>query len=230
MKKNYTLFVCILLSFVGYSQITFNGCHPLFENQNFTFIQVGTDATGRHIYETTPIVGDQNCGGLGVCEFRLSWSNASNQWEFIADSGNGDFSNPFVIFTNTEASTPNPPSLILGTWMENIALTSSACGGNLSTSNAVLTGDVQDTTLSTDSNFEVLSNIKLVPNPANTYVSISNPNNQPIDIELYSISGKLILKQNNVNNPINISTLYSGVYVIQIKTGNNQVIKKLIVN
>lgn len=171
MHKNYIIFPLLLLSYFGFSQITFNGCHPLFEDQDYTFSNVGTDATGRHIYETTPINGDNSCGALGSCEFRLSWSDSNNRWEFIADSGNGDFVNPYLMFTNTNPSTPNPPSLILGTWVENSIVSEGGCEGNLTVSNTILTGDVQDTTLSI-TNSQLADQIILTPNPAQTHISI----------------------------------------------------------
>ena len=95
MKK---ILFCLLFVQFAFSQITFNGCPTIFNNQNFTFNNVGTDATGRNIYETTPINGDQPCTGLGVCEFRISWNNSLSRWEFIADDGNGNFSNTFLIY------------------------------------------------------------------------------------------------------------------------------------
>jgi hypothetical protein len=43
----------------------------------------------KKIYITTPVDGDQSCGGLGTCEFKIQWNNALTRWEFLADEGNG---------------------------------------------------------------------------------------------------------------------------------------------
>ncbi len=227
MKKKYLVLTFLLLSYLGYSQITFNGCHPWFENQNFTFTNIGSDATGRNIFETTPINGDQSCGGLGTCEFRIYWSESNNQWEFTADSGNGDFIDPYLIFTNTNPSTPNPPSLTLGTWVEEVNITDGGCEGNLTASNAVLIGDVQDTTLSFADN-NLSANIHLSPNPAHDYVSLSDSENKILRLEIYDISGKLILKESSVKNAINISYLTDGLYFVKLFGDESTFIKKLI--
>ncbi|MFD1616459.1 T9SS C-terminal target domain-containing protein [Gelatiniphilus marinus] len=165
--------IVFLIGFTSssFAQITFNGCHPSFNNQDFIFTEIGTDATGRNIFETIPINGDQPCDGVGACEFRLSWNSAESRWEFIADDGNGSFSTPFLIFTNSEASTPNPPSLNLGAWVENTTVTEGGCGGNLTTANATLTGNVQDTTLGVNQ-LTVSNSIGIYPNPANNVLHI----------------------------------------------------------
>ncbi|MBN2236651.1 MAG: hypothetical protein JW729_03775, partial [Bacteroidales bacterium] len=144
MKKIYSIFILLLfISLNGFSQtITFNGCHDLFNDQDYIFNNVGTDATGRSIFRTTPIDG-QACGGLGTCEFEIAWNVANNRWEFTADSGNGNFANPFLIYYNSEATSPNPPDLNSGVWYENTAITQSSCGGDLTALNCTLIGDVQ---------------------------------------------------------------------------------------
>lgn len=59
MKNNYITIIALLtFTFNLNAQITFNGCHGLFADQNYIFSNVGTDATGRNIYETIPITGD----------------------------------------------------------------------------------------------------------------------------------------------------------------------------
>lgn len=145
MKYKLYFSICLLFSGIVLQAqtITFTGCPQLFDNNTFTFNKVGTDATGRHIYETTPINGDQPCSGLGTCEFRIAWNAAQNRWEFLADEGNGTFTTPYLIYSNATASKPNPPDLTLGVWTENISITENFCGGNLTPANATLTGGVQ---------------------------------------------------------------------------------------
>lgn len=120
------------------SQITLNACHPLLEDQDYIFNNIDTDATGRNIFETDPIDGNQPCGGIGACEFRIAWNDTNNRWEIYADDGNGTFSNTFVLYVNYENTLPNPPSTIEA-WEEETATTQSLCGAILS-----LEGDVQD--------------------------------------------------------------------------------------
>jgi len=227
MNKKYIVLPFLLLSYLGFSQITFNGCHPLFEDQDYTFNNVGTNETGRHIFETTPIIGDNSCGALGSCEFRLSWNDSNNRWEFIADSGNGDFVDPYLMFTNTSASTPNPPSLTLGTWVENIIISEGGCDGNLTTSNTVLTGDVQDTVLSIIDN-QLSNEIQLAPNPAHTHLSIIGWKDKIQHLKIYDVNGKLVLRTSELSGQIDVSYLPNGMYFVNLFGPDTTLIKKLI--
>lgn len=147
--KYVSILILLVLSLIQIQAqtITFNGCPNLFDNNTFVFNKTGTDVTGRNIYETTPINGDQPCSGLGTCEFRIAWNNTLSRWELLADEGNGTFTTPYLIYYNTTSSFPNPPSLNLGVWQENTAITGNFCNGNLTTTNATLTGAVQDNTI-----------------------------------------------------------------------------------
>ena len=185
MKK--LLFFVLLSSMMNAQTITFKGCIPLFDDQNFVFSKTGTDTSGRNIYVTTPLDPGQDCSGLGTCEFKFQWNSSTSKWEFLADSGNGDFVNPFLIYSNTSSSAPNPPDLSLGTWVENTAETSGGCGGNLSSSNATLTGAVQSSVLST-SDLDKLD-FKAYPNPVKDYLVFSG-NLKIKSVELISYSGQ----------------------------------------
>jgi hypothetical protein len=164
MRKILTFSLFLFVTLINAQTITFKGCLPLFDDQNFVFTQTGTDGTGRNIYITTPADGLQDCGGLGFCEFKIQWSVANNRWEFLADDNDGTFTTTNLIFYNTSASTPNPPSLALGSWIENTTVTSGGCGGNLTPNNATMTGGVQDTVLGNDQ-FVLENSIVVYPNP-----------------------------------------------------------------
>lgn len=120
------------------SQITLNACHPLLEDQDYIFNNIDTDITGRNIFETNPVDGNQPCGGIGVCELRIAWNDAMSRWEIYADDGNGTFLNRYVLYFNNENTFPNPPGTI-AEWEEEAAITQSLCGSIL-----LLEGDVQD--------------------------------------------------------------------------------------
>ncbi|MFT6096236.1 MAG: hypothetical protein ACJAVQ_001141, partial [Nonlabens sp.] len=148
MRKIYKALLVSLMILTGsisFGQITLNGCDNLFGNQDFIFANVGTDATGRNIYETTPLDGNQSCA-FGFCEFRISWNTGSNRWELVADDGNDIifFNGTNLIFHNTSASTPNPPDLTLGIWIDDTP--GGSCLGN---GFDTLTGDVQSTLTTT---------------------------------------------------------------------------------
>ncbi len=215
--------VFLLLSTTVFSQITFNACHLLLENQNYTFNQIGTDSTGRSIFETNPVTGDQDCGGIGICEMQIVWNDINNRWEIFADDGNGTFLNTYVLYYNTEASLPNPPSLNLGTWVEETIVTQTLCGAIIA-----LSGDVQDTALGiSESQIENLLNV--YPNPVNTILYIKHGGLVLNEIFIYNVLGKLVY-YNYGSDKINVSKLNLGVYFVKIRLENREVIKKIIVN
>jgi len=213
-----------MFSLVNAQTITFNGCHPLFDNQNYIFSQTGTDGTGRKMYTTTPVDG-QVCGGLGTCEFKIQWSVTNSRWEFIADEGNGTFSAPYLIYSNTSASTPNPPSLLLGAWNENGAVTSNSCGGVLNGGNSVLSGEVQDNVLSTDQ-FSVNKGIAIYPNPTNNVLNVKSES-VINSVSIWNVQGQKIIEANH-SNAIDVSTLNAGMYLAKIQTENGMKVSTFI--
>lgn len=223
MKK--LLFFVLLSSMMNAQSITFKGCIPLFDDQNFVFSKTGTDTSGRNIYVTTPLDPGQDCSGLGTCEFKFQWNSSTSKWEFLADSGNGDFVNPFLIYSNTSSSAPNPPDLSLGTWVENTAATSGICGGNLSSSNATLTGAVQSSVLST-SDLDKLD-FKAYPNPVKDYLVFSG-NLKIKSIELISYSGQKLSELTLTNGKVNLSNLKKGFYILKLDTDKGEKTIKII--
>jgi hypothetical protein len=146
--KQILFTISLLCSFLNYGigQINFQGCPAEFGATTYVLVPIGTTNDGgtiRNTYDTSPIDGAQACNGLGFgfCEFRIIWDVANNQWLFQITDG----ASFFTIYTNTSPSAPNPPDLTLGTWVENGANTGGTCGGNLTTGNSTLSGDVQGT-------------------------------------------------------------------------------------
>lgn len=215
--KKLLLVLSVIVSFTVNAQtVTFNGCHTLFENQDYVFNLETTDASGRNVYSTTPVDGNQTCGGLGTCEFKILWSASNSRWELIADSGNGDFVNPYLIYYNTSASIPNPPDLTLGTWVENTADTNSDCGGNLTTGNASLSGSVQSTVLGVDSFSGSIRSVVLYPNPAEDMITLVTK--EPLDsFSVFTMLGQMVMNVKN-SNIANITLLQKGVYFIRLNT------------
>jgi len=209
--------------------VTFNACHPFFEDQNFVLQNVGTDATGRNIFESTPVSGDQPCSGLGVCELKLSWSVANAQWELIGDDGDGNFDTNYLIYKNNSASTPNPPSLALGIWTEDVATTGGACGGDGASSIAVMTGDVQDDlNVLGLSDVELLTVVNIYPNPATSSINIEC--REVLEsVEIYEMTGKLILRTQNKSGQITVSHLNTGMYITKIWVNSKVYINRLLV-
>lgn len=209
------LFALALGSSAFAQTITFKGCYNLFDNQNFTFTKTGVDSFGKSIYITTPLDG-QPCGGLGSCEFKLQWNNALTRWEFLADTGNGDFVNPNLIYHNSTGNNnlANPPANNFGNWVENTAVTAGACGGSLSAANSTMTGDVHSSFLATAESVRN-GKIQLFPNPVSDFIKISGITKAE-SVEIYNISGQLVRKE-AFKDRINVSELSAGTFMLRIK-------------
>ncbi|KAA1245487.1 T9SS type A sorting domain-containing protein [Aquimarina sp. RZ0] len=73
--------------------------------------------------------------------------------------------------------------------------------------------------------------ISLYPNPANKYINIRNLNRGGItSIKIFNIQGKQIMSKSIDSNPIDISILPRGIYILKINNSGNTLIKKLIKN
>lgn len=214
MKTLYLLAIA-LGSLMAAQTITFNGCHNLFDNQNFVFTKTTVDAYNKNIYITTPIDG-QPCGGLGTCEFKIQWNNALTRWEFLADEGNGTFTTPSLIYYNSTGNngSSRPPSNTFGTWVENTVKTGGQCGGNLSTTNSTLTGDLHSSPLGTSEVSK--SKIQIFPNPVSDVIRISGIDNGHT-IQIFNVDGRLI-RTDAFDQKIDVSNLSAGVYVLKITT------------
>ena len=192
------------------------------EDQDYIFNKINTDATGRNIFETNPIDGNQPCGGIGSCEFQMAWNNTNDRWEIYADDGNGTFSNIFILYFNTNPSSPNPPSLNLGIWEEETVVTQSLCGSISS-----LTGEVQEVALGI-SDVDLDEAILIFPNPASQFLNIENTNNIEA-VSVYNTMGKLVLQDVQEKELIDVSELNSGLYFVRIVFNNHEIVKKIII-
>lgn len=75
-----------------------------------------------------------------------------------------------------------------------------------------------------------LDAISIYPNPTTEKVTIdANPSIQINNIELYDITGKLVLKKEN-SSSVSLSELHSGIYMMRIKTDNGLVTRKIVKN
>lgn len=205
-----------------YSQtIVLNTCNPLIEDQDYTFNQKTVDLTGRNTFETNPVDENSPCGGIGNCEFQIAWNPTKNRWEIYADDGNGSFANNYVLYYNTEATIPNPPSLILGIWVEETTVTQSLCGGINS-----LTGDVQDTILGI-TNFNSKGNLTLFPNPTSDFIQIFELTKTK-SYKIYNVIGVLVHSGQAYNSvKIDIQNLTNGIYFLKFDNGyTHKFIKK----
>ena len=76
----------------------------------------------------------------------------------------------------------------------------------------------------------VFNSVKMFPNPAKDYVRFSTNSNKSLNIEIFDLTGKSVLRVNDAQNEVNISGLNSGLYFVQMTLGTQRATKKLIVN
>jgi len=80
--------------------------------------------------------------------------------------------------------------------------------------------------LATD-NIYLENNIYIYPNPVKSILNIRTNNNEINKIIIYNVLGKEVLKTNEAT--IDFSTFENGLYIIKIKTNNNNIITKKII-
>lgn len=151
---------------------------------------------------------------MGTCEFKIQWNNTLTRWEFLADSGNGDFIDPYLIYYNStgNSSALNPPSNNVGTWVENVEVTENACGGNLTADNSTMTGDVHTTTLAVSNSSK--GKIQIFPNPVSDYISFSGVKNGKT-LQIFSANGQFISAE-SYTDKMNVNRLSPGMYVLKL--------------
>lgn len=73
--------------------------------------------------------------------------------------------------------------------------------------------------------------ISIYPNPVSDILHILNPNNYVInEILITDITGKIILRKNDVVSEINVENLQQGIYLLTLNTGQNNIQYKFIKN
>lgn len=132
----------------------------------------------------------------------------------MADSGNGDFVAPYLIYYNSTGNNTaiNPPSNAVGTWTENTAVTESGCGGNLSSSNSTMTGDVRTSTLAIGDLSK--GKVQMFRNPVTDFINVSGIENAK-NMVITNMAGQQILRT-DFKNKLDVSQLTKGVYFLRV--------------
>lgn len=72
---------------------------------------------------------------------------------------------------------------------------------------------------------------ELFPNPVQgSFVNINVDTSKDVDVELFNIVGKSVLKSKLTNNSLDISSIKKGIYLLRISSNDNFSTAKLIVN
>lgn len=77
------------------------------------------------------------------------------------------------------------------------------------------------------------NNYKVYPNPAKTYLWVDNPELHILQIEVFDLFGRCVLKQeaNNQESKVNVSinNLVNGSYLVRIQSDKKTMTKQLII-
>ncbi|MEP7129240.1 MAG: T9SS type A sorting domain-containing protein, partial [Chitinophagales bacterium] len=77
------------------------------------------------------------------------------------------------------------------------------------------------------------NSISIFPNPAQNQLQLSNANQfteQPIQLEIFDVYGRSVMKLDKIPPFINIATLHSGIYFLEMKTHNQTLKSKFLKN
>ena len=69
----------------------------------------------------------------------------------------------------------------------------------------------------------------MFPNPAKDYVRFSTNSNENLNIQIFDMLGKSVLRVDSVRNAVNVSELNSGLYFVQMTLGTQKSTKKLVI-
>jgi hypothetical protein len=70
----------------------------------------------------------------------------------------------------------------------------------------------------------------MFPNPTKNSLQFSKNSNEQLDIQIFDVLGKSVLRMDNVRNEVNVSELNSGLYFVHMSLGNQKATKKLLIN
>ena len=78
---------------------------------------------------------------------------------------------------------------------------------------------------------ELKDNINIFPNPSTGIVYVSQENSVPSEVKVYTILGKKVYSNTLTNTlKLDLSMFNNGVYFIEIKSGNETMTERLILN
>jgi hypothetical protein len=81
--------------------------------------------------------------------------------------------------------------------------------------------------LNNDNN--TITGLKIYPNPAKNTLFVTSDSFVEKQVELYNVLGKIALKANTSNAPINLSGLASGIYIVKVTEERKTATRKLVI-
>jgi len=157
----------------------------------------------------------------------------------ILDAANGPHEGNFIYpVANITAGEWNSIDIDINNFNQTLGTWDATAQGRV---DQVLLDIVDDTTMYVDNIYfwkpptaglddNLLNSVKMYPNPAKGVVNFSSASNVALDVAVYDMLGKQVLRANAVQSQLNISSLNPGVYFVKMNQGAKSVTKKLLVN
>lgn len=182
-----------------------------------------------------------------VVSFDVSGTNQSSRWQqyeytidgtnwMILGNNNGDLTTTFASKSfNLPATCDNNPNVafrIVSIFAQptNTAY-ASVQGGGYNGNNGRWQIDnfrfAYNTLQVTQNN---IANLKMYPNPAKSVINITSDNFKEKSIEVYSTIGKMVLASKATNNPIDVTSLSKGVYIVKVTEEEKTDTLRLMIN
>jgi beta-glucanase (GH16 family) len=198
--------------------------HGIFPNQNINYIKSSLHTPCCH-------AGNPNGGGTIASDlendfhvYSLNWS--PDQITFLLDGVGYYTYNPAV---KNDSTWPfyEDQFVLLNLAMGGIAgdITS---GFDQATMLIDYVKVYQEGELNTDTNLDLEDTVSVYPNPATNIINLS-ASVALSSVEVYDVSGKLLLTKEKDLTHIDVKEYASGVYFLVINVNNQQVVKKVIV-
>ncbi|SHI95374.1 T9SS type A sorting domain-containing protein [Flavobacterium haoranii] len=93
----------------------------------------------------------------------------------------------------------------------------------------VVARSLADVTLSTNS-FNAIDGLVMYPNPVSgNNLFFTSTNNGEMNVQIFDILGKEVIKANVINNQVNVSGLNAGVYIVKVTEAGKTATRKLVV-
>ena len=213
LTKSYLVSQCYNLSSVSNPQISFAMKFDLEQNWDIVYVEYSTDFGA-------------NWAVLGTMD--TNWYNSDRTQ---ATAGNDCYNCPGAQWTGTDLTlkTYSYPLTSLGA-PSNVIFRIVFHSDEAENQKGVNIDDFLISGVLASESFE-LNNITVYPNPSNGLVTISYGNFEPTQIEVYDISGKLILTKENLNvseTSLDLSSASQGIYFIKISSNNQNIVKRII--
>lgn len=216
-SKSYLISQCYNLTNISNPQISFKMAFDLENNWDIAYVEystnlgntwtvLGTMGTGWYNSNRTPQTSGTDCDNCVGAQW-TGTDTAFNTYSYGLTALNAETNVIFRIVFISDGSVNQ-----LGIKVDDFVI------------NGVLSAE----------SFEA-NQVAVYPNPSNGIFNISFGNLNPNKIEVYDISGKLILQKNKLevsNNQTNIdlTNASNGVYFVKISTENNTITKRIIKN